>query len=152
MVQEFLAKVETEVEEGGEMADEDLTSEQLLEKLERLEKLQALQSSNQGVVATIDQSSQGADVQRALERNPDISKERTNLLQGWSNSSSTLKDKIAVMRHRAEMARDLEGVVRRAEEGVACYRTHLDASLPPSVLLAERQQEILEEGVSPSLC
>lgn len=146
-MQQFLAQVESEVE-VDEIADEDLTSEQLLEKLERLEKLQELQSTNQDKLTTIDQSSHSADVRRALERNPDISKERTNLLQGWSDVSFTLKDKIALMRRRAEMVRDMEGVVREAEEGVACYRSYLDTPLPPSVLLAERHEALLEEGVS----
>lgn len=145
-MQQFLAQVVTEVEED-EIAEEDLTSEQLLEKLERLERLQELQSTNQDNLTTIDQSSHSADVLRALERNPDISKERTNLLQGWSNVSFTLKDKIALMRRRAEMVQGLERVVREAEEGVAHYRSHLDTPLPPSVLLAQRHATILEEGV-----
>ena len=147
MVQEFLEQVECEVEDDG-IAEEDLTSDQLLEKLERLEKLQELQSSNQGVVQTIDQSSHSADVQRALEKNPDISKERTNLLQGWSSVSSTLKDRIVVMKRKALMVKGLEGVVRAAEEGVAHYRMHLETPLPPSVLLAQRHRDIMTEGVS----
>jgi hypothetical protein len=145
-VQQFLAEVETEVKDS-EIPEDELTSEQLLEKLERLERLQALQSTNQSKVATIDQSSHSADVQRALERNPDISKERSNLLQGWSDVSFTLKDQITVMRHRMKMVQDLEGGLRDAEEGVACYRSHLDTPLPSSVLLAQGHSAILEEGV-----
>ena len=51
MVQEFLDQVGTEVELGEE-EEEELTSDQLLERLERLESLQALQTSNQDKVST----------------------------------------------------------------------------------------------------
>ncbi len=147
MVQEFLAQVNSEVEVGGEEEEEELTSDQLLEKLERLERLQAMQTSNEGRIQTIDQSSHSADVQRALERNPDISKERTNLIQGWSNVSTTLKDKIVMMKRKAEMLKVLERLLRGSEEGVARYKGHLDMPLPPSVLLVERSDAILSEGV-----
>ena len=148
MVQEFLEKVESEVVEGGQEEDETLTSDQLLEKLERLENLQALQTSNESRIQTIDQSSYSADVQRALEKNPDISKERTNLIQGWSNVSFTLKDKIALMKRKAEVLKVLEGIQRQAEEGVAGYKGHVDTPLPPSVLLAGRSDAMLREAVS----
>lgn len=49
VVQELLEQVGNEVVEDEE-AEEELTSEQLLEKLERLEQLQQLQSSNQDKV------------------------------------------------------------------------------------------------------
>lgn len=147
MVQEFLEQVNSEVDVGGAEEEEELTSDQLLEKLERLEQLQELQSSNEGRIRTIDQSSHSADVQRALERNPDISKERTNLIQGWSNVSTTLKDKIALMRRKAEMLKVLERLLSSCEEGVANYKCYLDKPLPPSVLLSERSEGILGEGV-----
>ena len=78
-VQEFLTAVEGEVEE--EITD-DMTAEQLLEKLERLEMLQETQSSREGEVKAIDQSADSEEVKKALQKNPDISKERNNLLQG----------------------------------------------------------------------
>ena len=80
VVQEFLDHVKEEEQDGGEAWD-DLSSEELLERLEKLESLRELQSSNEDKVQTIDQSARSEDVQRALEKNPDISKERTNLLQ-----------------------------------------------------------------------
>ena len=146
-MQEFLEQVNSEVEVGGEEEEEELTSDQLLEKLERLEQLQELQTSNEGRIQTIDNSSHSEDVQRALERNPDISKERTNLIQGWSNVSTTLKDKIAMMKRKAQMLKVLERLLGSAEEGVAKYKRYLDEPLPPSVLLAERSEGILNEGV-----
>ena len=130
-----------------EEAEEELTSDQLLEQLERLEQLQALQSSNEDKVQTIDQSSHSADVQRALERNPDISKERTNLLQGWTSVSSTLKDRITVMKRKAEMVKDLEQAMWQVEENVRRYKEYLDTPLPPSVLLAGKHRQISDEGV-----
>ena len=78
-VQEFLTAVEGEVEE--EITD-DMTADQLLEKLERLEMLQQTQSSREGEVKAIDQSADSEEVKKALQKNPDISKERNNLLQG----------------------------------------------------------------------
>ena len=47
-----------------------------------LQALQEMQSSNEDKVSSIDQSADNEDVKKALEKNPDISKERTNLLQG----------------------------------------------------------------------
>ena len=38
--------------------------------------------SNRDKLSTIDQAMESEDVKAALERNPDISKERSNLLQG----------------------------------------------------------------------
>lgn len=61
---------------------DDMTAEQLLEKLERLELLQQTQSAREGEVAAIDRSADSEEVKRALKKNPDISKERNNLLQG----------------------------------------------------------------------
>lgn len=146
MVQEFLEQVEEEVD--IEALPDDISSEELLERLERLETLQQMQTSNQDKVATIDRSADSADVQRALERNPDISKERSNLLQGWSDMSSTLKGKIATMKKKAKMVQELERQLRRCEEGVAEYRAHVDIPLPPSVLLVHRQEDIQNKRVS----
>ena len=78
-MQEFLEQAEGEVEE--ELA-EDLSAEELLQKLERLEALHEMQMHNEDKVATIDESAESEDVKKALEKNPDISKERSNLLQG----------------------------------------------------------------------
>ena len=44
--------------------------------------LQRLQEANREKLTAITQSVEKAEVQAALERNPDISKERSNLLQG----------------------------------------------------------------------
>ena len=154
MVQEFLEQVESEVTvggAGGEEEEENLTSDQLLEKLERLERLQALQASNEGHIQTIDQSSHSADIQRALERNPDISKERTNLIEGWSSVSTTLRDRIVLMKRKAEVLKALEGLLRRSEEGVAEYKGHVEEAIPPSVLLEEKSDAILSQGVRISM-
>ena len=51
-----------------------------------LQELQLLQSSNQEKVSIIDQSANSEEVKKALKKNPDISKERNNLLQGKSHS------------------------------------------------------------------
>ena len=145
MVQQFLEQVECEVE--IEELPDDISSEELLERLERLENLQVMQISNQDKVSTIDKSAQGADVQQALQRNPDISKERSNLLQGWSNMSSSLKEKIILMKQKAKMVQDLEEELKKAERAITDYQNHLDTPLPPSVLLVQRRQEILDEAV-----
>ena len=79
VVQEFLSAVEGEVEEE---IGEEMTADQLLEKLERLEMLQQTQSQKEGEVAAIDQSTDSEEVKKALRKNPDISKERNNLLKG----------------------------------------------------------------------
>ena len=41
-----------------------------------------MQSSNQDRISTIHMSADSEEVRKALEKNPDISKERTNLLEG----------------------------------------------------------------------
>ena len=46
------------------------------------QELQRLQQSNRDKLSTINQSVESPEVQAALQRNPDISKERSNLLQG----------------------------------------------------------------------
>ena len=74
-----MSAVEGEVEE--EITDE-MSADQLLEKLERLEMLQQTQSSREGEVKAIDKSADSEEVKKALQKNPDISKERNNLLQG----------------------------------------------------------------------
>ena len=79
VVQAFLSAVEGEMEEE---ITEEMSADQLLEKLERLEMLQATQSQKEGEVKAIDQSADSEEVKKALQRNPDISKERNNLLQG----------------------------------------------------------------------
>ena len=141
VVQEFMAQVESEVTsvEWAELSEDALSSEQLLQKLQHLEQLQQQPSCNQDLVETIDQSSHSAEIQRALQRNPDISKERSNLLQGWNNVSCTLQGRVALMRRKALMVQSLEGVAGGAEEGVACYRAHLEVPVPPSALLAQRR-------------
>ena len=59
-----------------------MTADQLLEKLERLEMLQQTQSQKEGEVKAIDRSADSEEVKKALQKNPDISKERNNLLKG----------------------------------------------------------------------
>ena len=46
------------------------------------QELQQLQQTNRDKLSTISQSVESAEVRAALEKNPDISKERSNLLQG----------------------------------------------------------------------
>ena len=75
MVQEFLVQAEEEVEK--EMA-EDLSARELQEKLKRLESLQELQLCNEDKVTTIERSAESEEVKKALKKNPDISKERSN--------------------------------------------------------------------------
>ena len=203
MVQEFLVQAEGEVEE--EMA-EDLSAGELQEKLKRLESLQQLQLCNEDKVTTIERSAESEEVRKALQKNPDISKERSNLLQGggthhthththhhsctnstmhsslssstilppptphthishtltythsslltpshtltgWSHVSFTLKDRLGRMRRRAEMVRDLEEALHTSSEGLQAYQGFLEQPLPPSVLLAARQQELHNTGV-----
>ena len=79
-VQMILDQVKEEDEQDGGVSCDDLTSEELLDCLE-LESLQHLKMSNEDKVQTIDQSTHDEDMQGALEKNPDISKERSNLLQ-----------------------------------------------------------------------
>ena len=79
MVQEFLVQAKEEVE--GEMA-EDLSAGELQEKLKRLESLQELRLCNEDKVTTIERSAESEEVKKVLQKNPDISKERSNLLKG----------------------------------------------------------------------
>ncbi len=146
MVQEFLEQVGEEVDIDD--LPDDLTSEELLERLERLQTLQSMQNTNQDKVQTIHQSANSADVQKALEKNPDISKERNNLLLGWSNVSTSLQDKIFALKLKAKVTQVLEGEVEALEEEVGVYRSHLDTPLPPSVLLVEAHEDIERTEVS----
>ena len=75
----ILDQVKEEDEQDGGVSCDDLTSEELLDCLE-LESLQHLKMSNEDKVQTIDQSTHDEDMQGALEKNPDISKERSNQL------------------------------------------------------------------------
>ena len=79
-------QAEEEVEE--EMA-EDLSAEELQEKLKRLESLQELRLCNEDKVTTIERSAESEEVKKALQKNPDISKERSNLLQGGGHTPHT---------------------------------------------------------------
>lgn len=142
-MQEFLDQVREDEDEGEDFLD-NLTSEELLERLERLEALQDLKSSNEDNVMAIDKSARSADVQRALEKNPDISKERTNLLQGWSDVSGSLKGRIAIMRKKAEMVQCLEKAVKACEESLVCYRDYLDVFLPPSIVLDQIEKDLVD--------
>ena len=247
MVQEFLVQAEEEVEE--EMA-EDLSAGELQEKLKRLESLQELRLCNEDKVTTIERSAESEEVKKALQKNPDISKERSNLLQGgehtpqthtpspmhsspcystilppptlthttshsshthttshsshthttshsshthttshsshththipllththttfhsshppstphahtlppptphtltgWSHVTFALKDRIGGMRKRAKMVRDLEEALHTSSEALRAFQGFLEQPLPPSVLLATRQQELHDTGV-----
>ena len=64
-----------------EMA-EDLNAGELQEKLKRLESLQELRLCNEDKVTTIKRSAESEEVKKVLQKNPDISKERSNLLKG----------------------------------------------------------------------
>ena len=79
-VQMILDQVKEEDKRDGGVFCDDLTSEELLDCLE-LESLQHLKMSNEDKVQTLDQSTRDEYMQRALEKNPDISKGRSNLLQ-----------------------------------------------------------------------
>ena len=80
----ILDQVKEEDEQDGRDSWFDLTSEELLDCLEKLESLQYLKTSNEDKDQTIDQSAHDEDMQRALEKNPDISKEQSNLEEeGW---------------------------------------------------------------------
>lgn len=50
---------------------------------QELQEQQMLRGEN---VAAIDQSANDEEIQKALQQNPDISKERSNLLQGDQSS------------------------------------------------------------------
>ena len=54
------------------------------------QELQQLQQSNREKLSTINQSVESPEVQAALQRNPDISKERSNLLQGITQPCKVL--------------------------------------------------------------
>ena len=81
IVQMILDQVKEEDKQDGGESWNDLTSEELLGHLEKLESLQHLMTSNEDKVQTIDQYARDENVQQALEKNPDISKEWFNLLQ-----------------------------------------------------------------------
>ena len=82
MVQEFLVQAEEEMAE-------DLSARELQEKLKRLESLQELRLCNEDKVTTIERSAESEEVKKALQKNPDISKERSNLLQGGGGTHLT---------------------------------------------------------------
>ncbi len=62
--------------------------------------------------------------------------------------SSTLKDKIAVMKQKATMVKELESLCTSCESEVRSYQAHLDVSLPPSVLLETTHSDIRRKAVS----
>ena len=68
---------------------EDLSAGELQEKLKRLESLQELRLCNEDKVTTIERSAESEEVKKALQKNPDISKERSNLLQGGGHTPHT---------------------------------------------------------------
>ena len=103
VVQEFLSAVEGEVEEE---ISEEMTADQLLEKLERLEMLQQTQSQKEGEVLAIDRSAESEEVKRALKKNPDISKERNNLLQGEKGLGLAVKFAIGRLYGTKKNSRD----------------------------------------------
>ena len=80
--------MQAEEEVEGEMA-EDLSAGELQEKLKRLESLQELRLCNEDKVTTIERSAESEEVKKALQKNPDISKERSNLLQGGGHIPHT---------------------------------------------------------------
>ena len=67
---------------------EDLSAGGLQEKLKRLESLQELRFCNEDKVTTIERSAKSEEVKKVLQKNPDISKERSNLLQGGGAHTS----------------------------------------------------------------
>ena len=77
--------MQAEEEVEGEMS-EDLSAGELQEKLKRLESLQELRLCNEDKVTTIERSAESEEVKKALQKNPDISKERSNLLQGGGHT------------------------------------------------------------------
>ena len=62
--------------------------------------LQQTQSQKEGEVLAIDRSAESEEVKRALKKNPDISKERNNLLQGEKGLglAGTVAVKFAIVR------------------------------------------------------
>ena len=67
---------------------------------------------------------------------------------GWSCVSSTLRDKITTMKQKASMVKELESLCRSYEDQVKDYQSHLDAPLPPSVLLESIHADTRERAVS----
>ena len=62
--------------------------------------------------------------------------------------SEALTARIAAMKVRAEMMREMEGALGRVCEGVRELREEVDKPLPPSPLLEASQEEILQRQVS----
>ncbi len=114
--------------------------------------LQEMQSSNEGKVSTIDRSTDNHEVQQALANNPDISKERTNLLQGWSSMSSVLKTRIESMKRKARVAADVEEALGRCKDALSEYGNCVGVELPSSPAMEARQQEMLEALVCVCVC
>ena len=62
--------------------------------------------------------------------------------------SEALTQRIAAMKMRAEMMREMEGALGRMCEGVRELREEVDKPLPPSPLLEASREEILQRQVS----
>ncbi len=106
-----------------------------------------MQSSNEDKVSTIDQSTENKEIQRALANNPDISKERTNLLQGWSNMSSALRLRIETMKKKVKVVGDVEEALGGFREAVEAYGGCVKGELPCPPVLEAQQEEMLETQV-----
>ncbi|XP_019856696.1 PREDICTED: dystonin-like [Amphimedon queenslandica] len=145
-VQEFLDVIAQEIDdEGEEEEEEELTGEELLEKLKRLEELQDEQEAKADNVSVIDKSAESKEIQEALAKNPDISRERNNLMQGWSSASVRLSDKLVMMRLRADLTLGFEKHSRACHTTLESYETHLSLPLPPSPLLVRLHNEWRQE-------
>ena len=129
------------------------------------------------MIAVIDQSAEDEEIKKALEKNPDISHERSNLLKGlliyavhvclygyntavilcnlwlghiftgWNRSSSLLSQKLAIMKLRAEMTQQLEGCICCCRDAQHCYQALVSTPLPASPVLVNTHIETLEQEV-----
>jgi hypothetical protein len=147
-VQDFLDAIANEInddEEEEEGEDEELTGEELMKKLEYLESLQDQQATKEVHLETIDKSAENQEVQKALQNNPDILKERDNLLQGWNKASIRLSDKVVTMRLKAEMTLKLEKAIQNCTLALDRYQNHIALQLPPTPSLIKIHDKLIQD-------
>ena len=131
-----------------------------------MQQLQDEQEAKAGNVSVIDKSADNEEIKEALAKNPDISKERQNLMQGmqlvltlyyphppslpplgWNSASVRLSDKLIMMRLKAELTLKFEKLSRACTVTLERYTAHLSLLLPPSPSLIKLYDEWTQEEV-----
>ena len=69
------------------------------------------------------------------------------LSTGWSNSSSLLTQRLAAVKLRTEMMKQMEEAIHASQEAQRHYQSLLSTPLPPSPLLADTHRDILGKEV-----